>query len=207
MRLHRCEVLPGIGVKDIVVRRLLLENKGGFCDLSREMDLRNPVRAGVKPEPGRTLVCLRGAGQGFEGRLFFVTSEGAEIGRNPESEIQLNHPTVSRRHCRIEMGPGGARVKDLGSVNGTWVNGVMRMDCWLRPFDVLRVGGVDLVVEMRPASDALASDSEPGQRGSRAGTTRLMDVDDVQGTPITPAEPPRPPHRSLLKNWFLRERR
>ena len=43
-------------------------------------------------------------------------------GRHPESEIFLDDITVSRRHVLIERGPDGFKVRDVGSLNGTYVN-------------------------------------------------------------------------------------
>ncbi|MEZ6186882.1 MAG: diguanylate cyclase [Planctomycetota bacterium] len=57
-------------------------------------------------------------------REFPLGDEPVTIGREPENEIQLDWPDVSRRHCRIEPLPqGGYRVLDLGSKNGSYLNG------------------------------------------------------------------------------------
>jgi serine phosphatase RsbU (regulator of sigma subunit) len=45
------------------------------------------------------------------------------IGRNPPADLILEGPTVSRRHCRLELLDGKLRVGDLASTNGTFVNG------------------------------------------------------------------------------------
>ena len=46
------------------------------------------------------------------------------VGRDPQSKVWLDYSTVSRRHARIVVGPGSARLEDLGSKNGTSVDGV-----------------------------------------------------------------------------------
>ncbi len=47
------------------------------------------------------------------------------IGRDASCDLRLPHPTVSKLHARISPAPGGQRViEDLGSTNGTFVNGV-----------------------------------------------------------------------------------
>jgi serine phosphatase RsbU (regulator of sigma subunit) len=46
------------------------------------------------------------------------------IGRNPPADLVLEGPTVSRRHCRLELLDGRLRLRDLASTNGTFVNGV-----------------------------------------------------------------------------------
>lgn len=57
-------------------------------------------------------------------REFPLGDQALTIGREPENEIQLDWPDVSRRHCRIEPLPqGGYRVLDLGSKNGSYLNG------------------------------------------------------------------------------------
>jgi pSer/pThr/pTyr-binding forkhead associated (FHA) protein len=52
---------------------------------------------------------------------------GCVVGRSEECDLSLPglvHATVSRRHCRIEVQPSAVLVRDLGSLNGTYVNGV-----------------------------------------------------------------------------------
>jgi serine phosphatase RsbU (regulator of sigma subunit) len=46
------------------------------------------------------------------------------IGRNPPADLILEGPTVSRRHCRLELLDGRLQLDDLASTNGTFVNGV-----------------------------------------------------------------------------------
>ena len=49
----------------------------------------------------------------------------AVIGRLAECTIAVDHQVVSRRHAALSLGPGGEgyQLRDLGSSNGTWVNG------------------------------------------------------------------------------------
>src|SRR3984957_3451483 len=46
------------------------------------------------------------------------------IGRNPPADLVLEGNTVSRRHCRMDLRDGAMWLSDLGSTNGTYVNGV-----------------------------------------------------------------------------------
>lgn len=58
------------------------------------------------------------------GEEVIVCESGAVLGRNGVgAEYLQNMPTVSRRHCQIDMGREGWQVRDCGSTNGTWVNG------------------------------------------------------------------------------------
>ena len=54
---------------------------------------------------------------------FQVTKSGATIGRGPESTIQLNDLSVSRKHARIAYRQGAYWLSDLGSMGGTWIDG------------------------------------------------------------------------------------
>ena len=66
------------------------------------------------------LIVHRGPGKGSR---FLLTTQGATIGRSPENEIFLDDVTVSRKHAQIIASGGGLfTLKDLGSLNGTYVN-------------------------------------------------------------------------------------
>ena len=58
-----------------------------------------------------------------EHAITIATGKSLTIGRDRKSDIVLDHPTVSRRHARIEMRPDGARVRDLKSENGIIIDG------------------------------------------------------------------------------------
>jgi pSer/pThr/pTyr-binding forkhead associated (FHA) protein len=45
------------------------------------------------------------------------------VGRHSGCDFLLDHPMVSRRHCRLTLWDDRVWVEDLGSLNGTWLNG------------------------------------------------------------------------------------
>ena len=67
------------------------------------------------------------------------------IGRGSECDLVLASPRVSRRHCVVRPGEAAVEVEDLGSSNGTRVNGVAVRQRTLREGDLIEVGGVALV--------------------------------------------------------------
>ncbi|HNV01708.1 MAG TPA: FHA domain-containing protein [Vicinamibacterales bacterium] len=70
------------------------------------------------------------------------------IGRARAADFCLDVPFVSRLHCRVEVGPDGAvEVVDLGSTNGTWVDGKRVSRATLARGSVLRVGRVEFALE------------------------------------------------------------
>jgi len=74
------------------------------------------------------------------GERFFLDRARLVIGRDPESDIFLNDMTVSRAHAVVESDSQGVRVSDAGSLNGTYVNGVVAEQAVLNDGDVLQIG-------------------------------------------------------------------
>jgi len=74
-----------------------------------------------------------------------LTFSGALIGRDPYCDIVLNDPMVSRQHARIDYQQGQWFITDLGSKNGTYVNGYPVEQQMLNPGDEILLGNTTLV--------------------------------------------------------------
>ena len=85
-----------------------------------------------------------GSGDGFTFRL----PPGAvkTIGRATGAQFIVDAPLVSRLHCQLTATEDALRVKDLGSTNGTFVNGRRISDGVLRDGDRMTVGRVEFTV-------------------------------------------------------------
>jgi pSer/pThr/pTyr-binding forkhead associated (FHA) protein len=71
-----------------------------------------------------TRVILTGMAGALEGRQFaFAGQDEVMIGRSCLCVLRLDDPEVSRQHCLLDVGGEWAWVRDLGSLNGTFVNG------------------------------------------------------------------------------------
>ncbi len=64
------------------------------------------------------------------------------IGRATEAGFSIEHPSVSRLHCSVQPEAHGASVRDLDSMNGTFVNGTRVRGAELQDGDLLQVGEV-----------------------------------------------------------------
>jgi pSer/pThr/pTyr-binding forkhead associated (FHA) protein len=79
-------------------------------------------------------------------RVFPVTSGRVVLGRSRECDIRVADANVSRRHCEIvQDGPTVWSVADLGSTNGTELNGRQVQRAELSDGDRITVGGTDIV--------------------------------------------------------------
>ena len=80
-----------------------------------------------------------------KGARFLVTSEGATIGRSPESSIFLDDVTVSRKHASIEKDATGYLFRDSGSLNGSYVNNESVTERTLAAGDEIQIGKFHLL--------------------------------------------------------------
>ncbi|MDF2694375.1 MAG: sigma-54 dependent transcriptional regulator [Labilithrix sp.] len=92
-----------------------------------------------------TVVSGADRGQAFE--LDGAQASRALVGVSPACTVRLTDPLVSRRHAAFEVELDGLRVQDLGSKNGTVVNGLRVSDALLAGGEVIRVGSTMLRAE------------------------------------------------------------
>ena len=93
--------------------------------------------------PGTALlVVLRGPNTGAR---FLLDDDLVTSGRHPESDIFLDDVTVSRKHATFERTGGRFVVKDVGSLNGTYVNRERIDESVLQTGDEVQIGKYRLV--------------------------------------------------------------
>ncbi|MGK8511980.1 FHA domain-containing protein [Nocardia asiatica] len=76
-----------------------------------------------------------------------IPQTGLGIGRTTDNQIVVNDPLASRKHARLVASTEGLVIEDLGSANGTFVNGHRQQRAVLRERDIITVGNVDFVVQ------------------------------------------------------------
>ena len=89
----------------------------------------------------------------YKGRIFnFTQHDSFLIGRTPEAHLCLpDDRFFSRNHCLLEINPPHSFLRDLGSTNGTFVNGQRVREAYLKNGDRIQGGETILVVEVRAA--------------------------------------------------------
>ncbi len=115
-----------------------------FC-ASRRASLQKPTDSTSQPKP-REVISLVELGPVKSVRL---TTNRMTIGRDPTNEVTLTEdPYISRYHCSITFEEGQFWIEDLGSKNGTKVNGAEILDREaLQRGDIVTVGGTNFMIE------------------------------------------------------------
>ena len=104
------------------------------------------LRAQYAPATARFVVL---DGPGLERGSTVEVTASAIVGRGPESGVSIDGDEfASAQHARIEASPDGVWIEDLGSTNGTFVNGArVSAKRVLQPGDVVRVGETELQLQ------------------------------------------------------------
>jgi hypothetical protein len=112
-------------------------------DPSVDLDEAEARAAEAATAPGvPELVVKRGPDVGAR---FSLGADVTRVGRHPESEILLDDVTVSRRHAEFLAGGPGVVVRDVGSLNGTYVNRERIEETTLADGDEVQIGRFKLL--------------------------------------------------------------
>lgn len=145
----------------------------------------------------------------YEGKTLKLPERKVTLGRDPECDIRVPDPDVSRKHCQFSTREGTLFVVDLQSRNGTYINDqLIQAETPLHPGDLLRVGPMQLELagpkkaiqkpnNLHPDQSAPLSDDdistwlseeepepEPGQS--------IGDTTIISGVPLPRPETPAP---------------
>ncbi|HOJ93084.1 MAG TPA: FHA domain-containing protein [Dictyoglomaceae bacterium] len=131
---------------DIYLRTAKKEKKD-VLKMERFESIQNPsntikLEAEITPLNWAYLIVRHG---GERGKDFKIIKNETTIGREPENDITLIHPTVSRFHAKIIQNDGKYFIEDINSANGTLVNGIKVARELLHDGDIIQVGDVVLV--------------------------------------------------------------
>ncbi len=120
-------------------------------------------------------------------KSFALPSAVSVLGRRQECDLCIPLSVVSRKHCELNMDQGQLKIRDLGSKNGTIVNGHRTEEARLNPGDKIKIGPVTFLVQINgqpsdlslfmPALPAAAS----GRETPAAPPTKVKSFKELVG--------------------------
>jgi hypothetical protein len=119
---------------------------------------------GALPEGGALLLVMRGPNAGSRFRL---DGDLTTAGRHPDSDIFLDDVTVSRRHAEFYRRGAFFTVRDVGSLNGTYVNRERIEEAELTGGDEVQIGKFRLLFLTSQNLDPRTSSADPRGRGAQ----------------------------------------
>lgn len=111
--------------------------------MSTENTVPNIMEANRQSHP--TLAIVKGP---QTGAVFELTEQEVTLGRDPSNSVFLNDMTVSRHHARMNLAnvsKGDCSIEDLGSLNGTWVDGAIVNNAALHDGSTIQIGTFRMV--------------------------------------------------------------
>jgi hypothetical protein len=116
------------------------------------------------------------------GQIIPLQGEAIVVGRGDASDLRLPETDASRQHARFQPGPQGWMVVDLGSTNGTFVNGHRLppdRPCLLGPGDRIAIGNSVLAVEPASTESPVPADVQQQDVPGRKPRPALLAVGAV----------------------------
>ena len=93
------------------------------------------------------MAILIGMSSAVKGKKFDLVSHETFIGRNAQNQISIDDASISSRHCNIVSDNRKYSLVDLGSTNGTRLNGMSVAKASLKPKDIIQLGNVELMFD------------------------------------------------------------
>ncbi|QDT25383.1 FHA domain-containing protein [Gimesia panareensis] len=153
----------------------------------------------------------------YQGKTLKLPERDVTLGREPDCDIRVPDPDVSRKHCQLSTREGTLYVTDLQSRNGTYVNDqVIEAETPLKPGDLLRVGPMMFELagpkksiqkpsnlspdQSAPLSDDdistwLSEESQEEEPGKSIGDTTI-----ISGSQLPRTEPPPPKEKKEFQS-------
>lgn len=110
-------------------------------------------------------------------KAFPLSGSVTVVGRRQDCDLCIPLMIVSRRHCEIGQDQGQLVLRDLGSRNGTFLNGQQVSQGYINPGDSLRIGPLDFAVQINGEPADLGSSDESIVRPPKH--TRQRKIDNI----------------------------
>ena len=128
-------------------------------------------------------------GEGFAGRSYELKVEKTTVGRVSDNTFEIPESSVSSHHAEILLRGNDVLIRDLGSTNGTFINGEKISEAVLKPGQILKFGTIELRLETSEGGSA--SGTGTGATSTATKPKQLLDqtrvipqgvkLDELQG--------------------------
>ena len=112
--------------------------------------------------------------QGMTGRACELHTDRTTICRVEDNTFHIADPSVSSHHCEVQLRGSDIVIRDLNSTNGTFINGNKIEESILKPGQILRLGQVELKLEVEGAAPTAPA---PGSTPAPASAPARKQVD------------------------------
>ncbi len=155
-----------------------------------------------EPQKARILV----ESDSSEEPFFVEVGDCLTIGRSKNNQIVIDDPKASRRHAEIQLGGHGRhRLSDLGSVNGTWLNGRrLTAPKDLLNGDEIRIGGVQLLYMASTESAVTDATVGSGTAADLRVEWVVVLVSDIRNYTGMSENLPQENFSSFIMDWFAK---
>ena len=92
--------------------------------------------------------------EGFTGKTYELKVEKTTVGRVADNAFEIVEASVSSHHAELHLRGNDIFVKDLGSTNGTFINGEKITEGVVKPGQILRIGMIEMRLETGDAASA-----------------------------------------------------
>lgn len=141
--------------------------------------------------------------EGLTGKTFELKPEVTTVGRVPDNAFQIPEASVSSHHCEVQMRGNDLFVRDLGSTNGTFINGEKITEGVVKPGQILRLGMVDMRLETGDAQAASAANQKKLLEQTRV-IPKGVKLDELVGTqPLDVSKTGFEKKSNKATRWFI----
>ena len=126
--------------------------------------------------------------QGMTGRAHELNVDRTTIGRVEDNTFQIADPSVSSHHCEVHLRGSEVFIRDLNSTNGTFINGARITESVLKAGQTLRLGQIELKLEVEGAAPAAASPADAAAPAAAAPPRKTVDATMVMPRGVSLSE-------------------
>lgn len=122
--------------------------------------------------------------EGYTGRSYELKVEKTTVGRVEDNAFQIADASISSHHAEILMRGNDIIIRDLGSTNGSFIDGMPITEAMLKPSQILRLGHIDMRLEANSPDIAAGKKVQDRTQVISKGV-KLDELTEKKNTPVS----------------------